>query len=700
MPEGGESAELNWIQVLKGSTFMLSDPRGDVMGESLAGLFHEDTRFLSRFMLTVEGDRPSLLSSGSGDYDTAAFFLTNSQLDGIAPRSFSVQRYRFVGDGMTEVIQLQSHVNEALDVEVRLSCGADFADLFEVKREGFRKRGSMTTAHSPQHSYLLFHYEHEGFHAASRVHTSERARVQGDDLVFDVHLEPRGAWKTRIQVGMKLGSIELAPVTEVERAASMALAQWREGSQELRKWRSEVPHLEAEWDQLNAVYNMSVSDLAALRLYAEVEGNEFSLPAAGLPWFMAIFGRDTLVTSYQSLLIGPELARGALKALAGLQGKEVNDFKDEEPGKILHEIRFGELTVIGEMPHRPYYGTADATPLFLILLSEYWRLTGDDSTVMELHSSALRALEWMDRYGDRDGDGYIEYGTRSSRGLRNQGWKDSWNSVCFSDGEVAEPPVAMCEIQGYAYDAKIRCSELADRVWGDPQLALELRYEAEKLFDRFNADFWIDDRGGYYGEALVGEEPGSKRVVDAMTSDMGHLLWSGIVPEDRARLLVRQLFSDGMFSGWGIRTMTADDKAYNPIAYHNGTVWPHDNSLISAGLQRYGYRREANRVAVAMLEAAGYSQFRLPEVFAGYRRADSGFPVRYPTASSPQAWATASPFLWLRLMLGLEPKEGTLALEPMLPGQVGRVELRGLHAFGKRFDVEAEEDTGEITAAS
>ncbi|HEY7281921.1 MAG TPA: glycogen debranching N-terminal domain-containing protein [Actinomycetota bacterium] len=695
MPEGGESPEISWVQILRGSTFMLSDPHGDVAGGSLGGLFHEDTRFLSRFTLTVNGARPSLLSSGAGDYDSAAFFLTNTDQDGIPGRSMSIQRFRFVGDGLTEVISVTGHVTVPLALELRLSCAADFADLFEVKREDFRKLGTFRSDHDAMSGVLVFEYRHDTFTAACRVHSSEPAVIEGDDLVFHVRLEPRQTWKTRIQVAVRMGTREFAPLDEMERAASMALIQWREGSPDLRRWRSEVPTVQTGWDLFDLAYRTSIADLAALRLQAEVEGNDYSLPAAGLPWFMAIFGRDTIVTSYQSLLIGPDLAKGALRALAALQGAEVNDFKDEEPGKILHEIRFGELTVLGEMPHRPYYGTSDATPLWLILLHEYWRVTGDAETVAALRGNAMRALEWIDRYGDRDGDGYVEYATRSARGLLNQGWKDSSNSVAFSNGEPAAPPIACCEIQGYAYDARVRTAELAERVWGEPDLATRLRAEAAALFDRFNADYWIDARGGYYAEALAGE-PGSKRVVDSMTSNMGHLLWSGIVPPDRAALVVRQLFGDAMFSGWGVRTMSAADAAYNPVMYHNGTVWPHDNSLISAGLARYGYRREANRIAQSMVEAAGYSAYRLPEVFAGYPRAESGFPVRYPTASSPQAWATAAPFLWLRLILGAEPADGTLHVDPLVPGPFGRVVVRGLHAFGRRWDVTAEGTAGSV----
>jgi glycogen debranching enzyme len=691
MAEADRSAEFNWIQVLEGSTFMLSDPRGDVLEGSAAGLFHEDTRYLSRFLLRVGGQRPSLLSSGSQDYYSAAFFLTNPDLEELPAGSLSIQRYRLIGDGLDEVLVIENHLLQPVQVEVRLSCAADFADIFEVKREAIRKRGTLSRAHDPQ-QYLLFEYEHDRFSAGVRIHSSEPGRTMGDEIVFDLRLEGRATWKTRIQVAVRRGDRILEPVSQEDRAASRALQQWREGTNVLQKWREETPSLEAGWEVLKLVYQKSLVDLAALRLYAQVEGNEFALPAAGLPWFMAIFGRDTLITSYQAMPIGPELARGALVALASLQGKEVNDFKDEEPGKILHEIRFGELTVLGETPHRPYYGSVDATPLFLVLLSEYWRFTGDADTVRRLWPHALSALEWIDRYGDPDGDGYVEYSTKSSQGLRNQGWKDSWNGVLFADGEPAEPPIALCEVQGYVHDAKVRAAELAEKVLGDGELAARLRSEARALYDRFNEDFWIEARGGYYAEAL----DAGKRRVDSLTSNVGHLLWSGIVPEDRAPALVRQLFSQQMFTGWGVRTMSSDDAGYNPITYHNGTVWPHDNSLISAGLHRYGFRDEANRIALSMLEAASFTEFRLPEVFAGYRRAESGFPVRYPTASSPQAWASAAPFLWLRVMLGIQPRDGKLECDPRLPARCGRVLFRGVHAFGERYDVVAEGDSAEV----
>jgi glycogen debranching enzyme len=395
------------------------------------------------------------------------------------------------------------------------------------------------------------------------------------------------------------------------------------------------------------------------------------MPAAGLPWFMTVFGRDSLITSFQALPFTPELAETTLRVLSRYQGTKVDDFRDEEPGKILHEIRFGELTHFDERPHSPYYGTADATPLFLVLLDEYERWTGDTRLVRELEPNARAALQWIDEHGDRDGDGYVEYERRNTEtGLENQCWKDSWDSIRYADGRVAKGPIATCEIQGYVYDAKVRTARLAREIWNDQDLAARLDYEAAELRDRFNRDFWLADRN-YFALALDGK----KRPVDAITSNAGHLLWSGIADDDKAEAVAQHLVGDTLFSGWGVRTMAEGEGGYNPIRYHNGTVWPHDNSLIAAGLARYGYRAEAARVAFATLEAATYFRYRLPEVFAGYRRRRTSFPVEYPTASSPQAWATGAPLLCLRVLLGLEPEADDLHVNPVLPERIERIEL-------------------------
>jgi glycogen debranching enzyme len=440
----------------------------------------------------------------------------------------------------------------------------------------------------------------------------------------------------------------------------------------LEQWLTDAPDLETDWDALEHIYERSLVDLAALRFYPDIIPGA-SIPAAGLPWFMALFGRDSLLTSYQALPFAPELAATTLRVLAARQGKEVDRYREEEPGKILHELRFGELTVFGERPHSPYYGTYDATPLFVVVLDEYERWTGDAGLVRELEGAARAALRWLDEYGDRDGDGYVEYERNTDSGLENQCWKDSWNSILYADGSMSSTPRATCEIQGYVYDAKVRAGRLARQLWGDPILAERLEREAAVLKERFNRDFWIPERG-FFALALDGE----KRKVDALTSNIGHLLWSGIVDDDKVEPLVRHLMGPALFSGWGVRTMAEGEGGYNPIEYHNGTVWPHDNSLVAAGLARHGYREEAGRIAVALLEAAAYFRYRLPEVFAGYPRERTKFPVEYPTASSPQAWATGTPLLFLRVLLGLEPHGDRLEVDPALPAAIGELALRGI----------------------
>jgi glycogen debranching enzyme len=412
------------------------------------------------------------------------------------------------------------------------------------------------------------------------------------------------------------------------------------------------------------------------------------LPAAGMPWFMTVFGRDTLITCLQTLLFGTELARNALTVLAALQATEDDPEADAEPGKIVHEVRHGK----GAKAWFPrYYGTVDATPLYLILLSEVWRWTDDAALVRDLKEPAFKALAWINEYGDLDGDGFVEYSRRSQRGLLHQSWKDSHNSQLFHDGTPAEPSIAPCEVQGYVYDAKRRAAELCREVWRERDLANRLDDEAEQLRKRFDEAFWCGERGGFYALALDAE----KRPVDSITSNIGHLLWSGIVPPERADAVVDQLMGEDLWSGWGIRTMSAGDAGYNPLSYHNGTVWPHDNSLIAAGLAHYGYRDEALRIVQPMLQAAAYFDHELPEVFAGLPRETTPFPIAYPTAARPQAWAAGTPVLLLQVLLGLEPDHAgrrlrTTAGDGGVPSWAGSLRLSGVRTFDESWDVHLE----------
>lgn len=381
--------------------------------------------------------------------------------------------------------------------------------------------------------------------------------------------------------------------------------------------------------------------------------------------------------------------------LADHQARDHDDFTDREPGKIFHEYRSGELTQLGLKPYQPYYGGADTTPLWLVVLSEYWRWTGDDELVRRLRPNAEAALRWIDEFGDLHGSGYVGYATRSREGLGNQCWRDSPDGVQFADGTIPVLLIATCETQGYTYDAKLRMAELADGPWRDPALAGRLRAEATALRDRFNRDFWLPERGGYYAVGLDGDG----RPIDSMTSNMGHLLWSGIVPPERAELVAAQLMSDEMFSGWGVRTLSTADRGYNPIGYHLGTVWPHDNAILAAGLARYGRHADAQRIVSAMLEASSYSEHRLPEALSGYDRAFGRRPVPYPTACNPQAWASGAPLLFLRALLGLDAVDGRLVVDPHLPESFGTVRLLGVPAAGRRWNVFAEGTRGEVHPA-
>jgi glycogen debranching enzyme len=460
---------------------------------------------------------------------------------------------------------------------------------------------------------------------------------------------------------------------------------------DLKAWLDKAPSVTCHPEAMR-IYAQGLVDIASLRFHPD-SMPQHSLPAAGLPWFMALFGRDSLITSYEMLPFAPELAATSLRALADAQGQKEVELTEEEPGRILHELRFGELTHFHERPQSPYYGASDTTPLFLVLLDEYERWSGDVDLVRALEPNARAALDWIDHYGDRDGDGYIEYQRKTTLGLDNQCWKDSWNSILFHDGSLARTPRATCELQGYAYDAKLRSARLAREVWKDESLAAKLQAQASELKERFNKDFWIPERK-FFAVAL----DGGKKKVDSLCSNIGQLLWSGIVEDDKVVAVRDHLMSPQMFSGWGIRTMAEGEGGYNPIEYHNGTVWPHDCSIIAAGLARHGFRKEASDIVAAIFEASLFFRSRFPEVFAGYDRSKTRFPVQYPTACLPQAWAAAAPMLGLRTLLGLEPRGDVLTsvAHPVLPFWMGTISVSNIPGRWGRASVTAKGDGGKI----
>lgn len=653
------------VSILDGNEFVVSDRRGDVEATPTNGhgLFLNDTRFLSHWVLTINGIRPTLLSIDDLSYFRVKFFMALATGTIYVDSHLSVIRQRAVGHGFHEDLTLINHGHEPMDLEVRLEADADFADLFEVK-DKLAKKGELYRRKMDGH--LTLGYTRERFARETRISTTQPSEVQDGGFVFHVRLAPHSEWTTCVDVVALLRPNAEAGEVKYGHGAGEPRPELGES---LEQWVADAPRVVSSWSPLEQTYRRSLVDLAALRFRTNIFPG--ALPAAGLPWFMAVFGRDSVITSLQALPFTSELAATTLRMLALFQGQVDDPFRDEEPGKILHELRLGEMTAFEDRPHSPYYGAADSTALFLILLDEYERWTGDRGLVHELEGAARAAVHWIGAYGDRDGDGYIEYERRNREtGLENQCWKDSWDSIVFADGTLAPTPRATCELQGYAYDAKRRTARLAREIWNDPVWASRLEEEAEALRRRFNQDFWIPERG-FFALALDGQ----KRKVDSLTSNIGHLLWSGIADPDKAESCVRHLMSDELFSGWGVRTMATSEDSYNPIGYHVGTVWPHDCSLIAWGLRRYGFRAEAARVALAMLEAAELFHHRLPEAFAGYPRQATKYPVEYPTACSPQAWATGAPLLFLRTLLGLEPEGEHLIVDPALPHPLERLEL-------------------------
>jgi glycogen debranching enzyme len=687
------------LTILEGATFCICDERGDI-GWETSGFFVDDTRYLSRFALTVNGERPLLLVSDKVEYFSAAFYFRNPLAGGLLQDSVSIVRERFVGEGMQDRVAVRNEGSEPVTVDIGVEVAADFADIFAVKEHDFSLGDPLHArplppdvegSYDPATGDVVLADPEEGSSASTVVSFSQQGEAFGGGVSYRIELEPRGSWELLIDVvagangKMRQGSAR-------ERHFGDEVAHVRDS---LTAWQLRVPQIRASWDDLHHAFDQSVADLAALRMRG-TDGAVGKLPAAGMPWFMTVFGRDTLITCLQTLLFGPELARTALEVLAQLQAREDDPTIDAEPGKIVHEVRRGKAA---RTWFPAYYGTLDATPLYLVLLSEVWRWTGDAALVRSLRAPAMRALEWIDRWGDRDGDGFVEFLKRSERGLDVQSWKDSHDSQRFADGSYARGPIAPAEVQGYVYDAKVRVAELAREVWRDRELAERLEREAAELKRRFNEAYWVERGGGYYALALDGD----KRPVDSLCSNIGHLLWSGIVPPERIEPVVDALVGPGLWSGWGVRTMSAGDGAYNPLAYHNGTVWPHDNSLIAWGLARSERWPECHLIIRRMLGAASYFRHQLPEVFSGLPRAETPFPIPYPTAARPQAWAAGTPVLLLQLLLGLQadPRRHALVTvaPPDLPSWTGTIRLAGVRAFDRLWDVRLEDAEVRVSEA-
>ncbi|GIH15808.1 amylo-alpha-1,6-glucosidase [Rugosimonospora africana] len=675
----------NAVQILDGNTFIVSDRSGDMDADAPfpTGLFSFDTRFISTWALSLNGQRLGPLTVDDLDYYHTRFFLVPGSAVAYTDSDVSIIRERTVCQDMKEVLTILNHLHTPAEFTVRLDVGADFADIFEMKSGSIRKRGATSTRVDGQ--CLRLCYERESFRREAAVTSSIPADIDERGMTFQIRVGPQETWTTLLEVqilGFNGSNVRESLTGRPVRSRDQL-------KRDLDEWLARAPRLATDNDDLLTSYRRSLVDLAALRYTPLTAVDDRSMPSAGLPWFMSIFGRDSIFTSLQALPFAPGLAASTLNVLSVTQGTKLDDFRDCEPGKILHEVRYGESAAFEEQPHSPYYGSADTSPLFVVLLDEYERWTGDVTLVRRMEWPARAALQWLREYGDARGDGYVWYAPRNTTtGLENQCWKDSWNSISYHDGRLPGFPRATCELQGYSYDAKMRGARLARLFWNDPGYADQLEREAADLKQRFNRDFWVED-GQFYALAL--DSDGGQ--VDALSSNIGHLLWSGIVDDGRVRTIAGHLLGPKLFTGWGVRTLAKGEARYNPIGYHIGTVWPFDNSFIAWGLRRYGLKDEAGQIAGGIIDATRFFDGRLPEAFGGYERELTKYPVEYPTACSPQAWSTGAIFLLIRTMLGMEPDGDRLIVDPLLPSHIGWLEVLDVpgrwgkaDAFGRRAD--------------
>ena len=671
-----------------GALFLLCADNGDVEEHTDQGLYFHDMRFLSACTLRLNGQLPVALLADASAGNRILFELTNLDMCDesgevrLPKETLVLRRDRTLGDDLTESISVQNYGREAADLCLQLRYAADFEDMFVVRGMHPGKRGSL---HQPtwDGSRLAFRYDGaDGVARTTMLHFSRAPDAHdAGELTYALHIEPRQAWELKITC-----VLQHAGRDGLESQPSQTARQ-DQGS------LGGVTRVETDNQLFNTILDRSLLDL---RMLSMREKNE-TFFAAGVPWYVALFGRDSLVTAIEMAAFEPLVSANTLRVLARHQGTRVDDFRDEQPGKILHELRFDELANLGEIPQTPYYGSVDSTPLFLVVLGVHSAWSGTLDLFRELRDPVRAALEWIDRYGDSDGDGFVDYRSRSPSGARNQGWKDSGNGIVMEDGQLAEPPIALPEVQGDVYLAWCLLADLFERD-GDTGMAEELRLKAQRLCAAFNAQFWLAD-DNYF--ALCRQADG--RFSHSVASNAAHALWTGIVDPARAGAVVERVLRPDMFSGWGVRTLSAEDRAYNPVDYQLGSVWPHDNAMIVAGMQRYGFSQAAGRVFTAIMQAAAeFEQFRLPEVFAGHDRRLSRKPVKYPVACNPQAWAAGTLPFMLSSMLGLQPDAFNRRLRvrhAWLPEWLNWVHVRGLRVGEAEVDLRYER-RGELTVVA
>jgi glycogen debranching enzyme len=673
------------VTLVEGHTFCLSGRLGDIDPAHPEGLFVLDTRVLSRWELRVDTHPVEPLAVARSEPFSATFAGRVHPPPGKADAEIVVFRDRHVGQGMRERLRIQNFGAEPAPVTIEVRCEADFADLFQVKEGRVRTTGRHSHEVEPQ--ALRFGHTGDGVTREMVVSLSEPATVAPGHITWERTLAPGERWELCLEITVSVEGTRVEPLFHCGGDDALTVP-----ARKLATWRAALPVVETDDPALAEALDRSSDDLGSLRIF-DPEYPDQPVLAAGAPWFMTVFGRDSLLTAWMTLLADPSLARGVLQTLARFQGEKVDPASEEQPGKILHEIRFGRAAGPALASGEAYYGSVDATPLFVMLLGELRRWGFDELATRRLLPHADRALEWIERYGDRDGDGYVEYERAVPSGLANQGWKDSWDGIRFADGSLPQTPVALCEVQGYVYGAYLARAHLAADL-GDHATCERYRARAIELRRRFNEDFWLEEHG-WYALGLDAD----KRPIDALASNMGHCLWTGIVEPDRAALIAEKLVSSEMFSGWGVRTLATSMTAFNPVSYHNGSVWPHDNALCASGLARYGHIDAAHRIIRGQLAVAAASGGRLPELFAGFDRDVLPVPAAYPTSCSPQAWAAAAPLLWLRVLLRVDPwhAQNTLFVDPALPEGIARLDVSGITVGAHRVRVRVEGDDTEVT---
>src|SRR5216684_4099925 len=679
-------------RVLKyGSLFALFDRYGDIepFGLGEEGLFYDGTRFLSELVLYIGKSRPLFLSSNiSRDNFLFTADLTNVDIldeDEVAiPRgTVHVARSKFLWRGVCyEKFRICNYGLSLVSVPLRLTFNADFADIFEVRGTTRERRGERLQASPQSDSVALAYRGLDGVVRQSCIHCMPPpTRLSSSEVIFGATLHPKQELNFHLIVSCDPATPD-AP-TEWDSAFSAAKQELKADSP--GSWR-----IQSSNDQFNDWISRSVADLQMM-----IHGNpETGYPYAGVPWFSTVFGRDGIITALECLWLAPSMAKGVLEFLAAHQATEIDESSDVEPGKILHEMRKGEMAALGEVPFGLYYGSVDSTPLFVMLSAAYYARTGDLEFMRSLWPHIEAALDWIDKFGDSDGDGFVEYSRHSPSGLVQQGWKDSSDSVFHADGRIAEAPIALCEVQGYVYAAKHSAAQLA-AVLGRMERAAVLESQATGLQAKFEEAFWCRDIG-MYAIALDGQ----KRQCRVRTSNAGHCLYTRVSKPEHARLAAHGLLGPDFFSGWGVRTVGAKEARYNPISYHNGSVWPHDNALIASGLSKYGIKDLASRILSGLLDTSVYVDLhRLPELFCGlHRRTDEG-PTLYAVACSPQAWAAASVFLLLQACLGISidgNRKQVVLDAPYLPENITELWIKGLEVKGSRVDLFLERSTDVV----